>query len=80
MAKFLVHFYTSKCIKMHIGKANTEVLCKDLYVGEWKEEVVTDPSTGKCTRSEYFDGNVMKEKKQDQLYLGDMISANGTHV
>ena len=75
-----LQFGTSKCIKLHIGKPNSEILCKDVYVGEWKDEVVTDPNTGKCTKSEYFNGNVKMEKKQDQLYLGDMVSANGSHV
>ena len=65
---------------MHLRKKKNEILCKDLYVGEWKEEVVTDPSTGQCTRSEYFNGNVKMERKQDQLYLVDMISANFTHL
>ena len=50
---------------MHIGKPNSDTLCKDVYVGEWKEEVVTDSNTGKCRESEYFNGNVKMEKKQD---------------
>ena len=37
-----LQFGTSKCIKMHIGEPNSEILCKDVYVGEWKDEVVTD--------------------------------------
>ena len=75
-----LQFGTSKCIRMHIGKTNSELLCKDLSVGEWKEKIIEDPNTGKCSRSEYFNGNVKMEKKQEQLYLGDIISSNGTHT
>ena len=71
-----LQFGTSKCIRMHIGKTNSELLCKDLSVGEWKENIIEDPHTGKCSRSEYFNGNVKMEKKQEQLYLGDIISSN----
>ena len=60
-----LQFGTSKCIKMHIGKQNSDTLCKDVYVSEWKEEVVTDSNTGKCRKSEYFNGNVKMEKKQN---------------
>ena len=38
-----LQFGTSKCIKMHIGKS--EILCKDLHVGEWKNEMIDDPVT-----------------------------------
>ena len=31
---------------MHIGKDQSETLCKDLYLGEWKNEVVEDPLKG----------------------------------
>ena len=40
-------FGTKKCIKMHIGKSKSDILCKDLHVGGWKEDVLTDPETGK---------------------------------
>ena len=31
-----LQFGTSKCIKMHIGKENSDILCTDVHVGEWK--------------------------------------------
>ena len=56
-----LQFGTSKCIKMHVGKSDSKILCKDLHVGGWKIDVNTDPVTGKCTQREYFNGNeVMK--------------------
>ena len=52
-----LQFGTSKCIKMHVGKSDSKILCKDLHVWGWKIDVNTDPVTGKCTQSEYFNGN-----------------------
>ena len=49
-------------------------------MGGWKTEVVTDPITGLCTQSETFQGNVKMEVKQEQLYLGDLISADGSQT
>ena len=37
-----LQFGAKKCIKMHIGRANSKTLCNDLFVGEWKNEVVSD--------------------------------------
>ena len=45
-----LQFGTAKCIKMHIGKGESNILCKDLHVGGWKVDVITDPTTGKCSR------------------------------
>ena len=48
-----LQFGTNKCIKMHIGKSESDTLCKDLYVGV---DAVTDQVTGKCRSREYFNG------------------------
>jgi hypothetical protein len=74
-----LQFGTTKCIKMHIGKTRSEILCKDLVVGGWKVEVDTDPVTGGSTQSDVFQGNPKMECKSEQLYLGDLIAADGTH-
>ena len=57
-----LQFGTEKCIKMHIGKSNCEILCKDLHVGSWKSDIISDPVTGECSRTEFFNGyEKMKE-------------------
>ena len=63
---------------MHIGKS--DILCKDLHVGGWKVDVVTDPVTGKSTNSEYFNGYEKMKLKQEQTYLGDLLASDGTHT
>ena len=49
-----LQFGTPKCIKMHIGRTKSEILCKDLVVGGWNVEVDTDPVTGVCSQSDIF--------------------------
>ena len=75
-----LQFGSNKCIKMHIGKDKNEILCKDLFVPGWTVDVVTDPTTGTCSQADKFIGKVKMEMKQDQLYLGDIISSSGTHT
>ena len=73
-----LQFGTSKCIKMHIGKS--DILCKDLHVGGWNVDVVTDPVTCKSSNSEYFSGYETMKLKQEQTYLGDLLSSDGTQA
>ena len=75
-----LQFGTEKCIKMHIGKSKCDILCKDLHVGGWKTEIVEDPVTGKCSKSECFNGFEKMKVKEEQTYLGDLISVDGTHT
>ena len=42
-------------------------------------DAVTDHVTGKCTNREYFNGDEKMKVKQEQTYLGDLISSDGTH-
>lgn len=75
-----LQFGTSKCIKMHIGRDKCDILCKDLHVGGWKVEPITDPETGKCSNVEYFNGYEKMEVKEKQTYLGDVLTNDGTHT
>ena len=75
-----LQFGTAKCIKMHIGRGESNILCKDLQVGGWKVDVITDPITGKCSRSESFIGYEKMKIKKEQTYLGDLLSNDGSHT
>ena len=62
-----LQFGTSNCVKMHIRKSNN-ILCKDLYVGGWRVDVVTDPFTSKVSNSESYNGlEKMKVKTEANL-------------
>jgi hypothetical protein len=63
---------------MHIGK--DDILCKDLHVGGWTVDVVTDPVTGQSSNHEYFSGYETMKLKQEQTYLGDLVSSDGTQT
>ena len=65
---------------MHIGKSENDALCKDLHVGGWRIDVIDDAVTGKPKNKEYFYGDEKMELKKEQTYLGDLISADGTHT
>ena len=74
-----LQFWTSKCVKMHIGKSCNELMCKDLFVGGWNVKVETDEVSGKSTRVESYGGLEKMSVKHEQLYLGDIISSDGRH-
>lgn len=74
-----LQFGTAKFVKLHIGKTCNETLCSDLTVGSWKNKVETDDDTGECFQTEYFEGQVKMKVKDEQLYLGDIISSDGKH-
>ena len=75
-----LQFGTSKCIKLHVGRSCNDALCGDTYVDGWNVDVVTDAETGICTQSESFGGSEKMKVKQEQTYLGDVISADGKHT
>ena len=75
-----LQFGCDKCVKMHIGKTNSDILCKDVSVGKWQIDLVKSSDTGKVSKSESFVGEIKMKLKQDQKYLGDVISADGSHA
>ena len=74
-----LQFGTTKCIKLHIGKTCNDTMCRDLFVGGWKVEVETDELTGVSAQREFFAGMEKMKIKEEQMYLGDIISADGSH-
>ena len=75
-----LQFGTTKCFKLHVGKTCNEALCKDLFVGGWKREVIEDSVTGEISQTEEFGGLEKMKVKSEQMYLGDLISADGSHA
>ena len=74
-----LQFGTSKCVKMHVGKTCNPTLCRDLFVDGWNVEVEEDLETRKYFQKETFGGKVQMKVKQEQVYLGDVISEDGKH-
>ena len=42
-----LQFGWDKCVKMHIGKTNSDILSKDVSVGKWRIDLVKSADTGK---------------------------------
>ena len=74
-----LQFGTTKCIKLHIGKTCNETFCKDLFVDGWKIDIVEDTDTGISVQKESFAGPEKMKVKEEQVYLGDVISSDGKH-
>ena len=74
-----LQFGTTKCVKLHVGKTMNKTLCGDLHVDGWKLSVETDSVTGKTYQKEVFTGQEKMAVKDEQLYLGDLVAANGSH-
>ena len=55
-------------------------MCQKWTIGGWKEDVTTDTNTGKCLQNEYFGGQEEMGMKNEQMYLGDIISSDRTHT
>ena len=72
-----LQFGTAKCIKLHVGKTCNETLCKDLFLDDWKLKVERNDDTGEIAQAEYFGGVEKLTQKQEQKYLGDIVSAEG---
>ena len=75
-----LEFGTSKCVKLHVGKTCYDTICQDLFVDGWKVETKADAETGNCVRTEQFGGQERMAVKTEQTYLGDVISADGSHT
>ena len=45
----------------------------------WRLDVVTDHATGLTYQKEIFAGQEKMKMKGEQMYLGDVVSADGKH-
>ena len=75
-----LQFGTTKCFKLHVGKTCNKTICRDLFVDGWKVDLIEDAETGDLQQKESFIGPQKMEEKKEQMYLGDVISADGKHL
>jgi hypothetical protein len=70
-----LQFGTQKCKKIHIGKTQEKHKCQPLFVENWEEKEV---EIGHKTQVEdILDGEEVMEEKENEKYLGDVISNYG---
>ena len=51
-----------------------------LFVDAWKLDIIEDTETGQIGQHESFVGQEKMIMKEEQVYLGDMIAADGKHL
>ena len=69
-----LQFGEKKCHKMHIGKKSE--YCPDLFIDSWKVETLpeTDDKVDK------FIGDFQIEDSDEERYLGDLLTADGSNI
>ena len=75
-----LQFGVSKCKKMHIGKYCEDFKCQNLMVDSWEEVEVKNDETGITQIEDTFVGEELMEEKDDEKYLGDVISNDGRNL
>ena len=74
-----LQFGSQKCKKMHIGKTKEEYKCLPVFVDNWTE-VIEECDGGKMKIKDVCDGEEIMEEKDDERYLGDVISKDGRNI
>ena len=65
---------------MHIGKSVDKYKCQPLFVDKWEETEVEDCENGRIRVEDSCDGEDLMENKNDEKYLGDVISKDGRNI
>jgi hypothetical protein len=72
-----LQFGAEKCKKLHVGHSQEEHKCQDGTVEHWAElEMKNDITELKDT----FAGELIMEGKDEEKYLGDVISKDGRNI
>ena len=75
-----LQFGPQKCKKIHIGKTKEDFKCQPLFVDNWKENTVEECETGTIRIEDVCEGEDVMEEKQEEKYLGDVISRDGRNI
>ena len=69
-----------KCKKLHVGKYCEEFKCQQLFVDTWEEVEVENCDNGEIVTEDCFIGEELLEVKNEEKYLGDVISTDGRNL
>ena len=75
-----LQFGTDKCKKLHIGKKREEYKCGKMLVDKWTELEVRNDVTNETEIEDTFAGEEEMEEKEEEKYLGEMISSDGKNL
>ena len=74
-----LQFGLSKCFKLHVGKYKEKFKCQPVLLDSWTSEEVEDKKTGQIYFQEDYKGKVQIKEVNNEKYLGNKISADGTN-
>ena len=75
-----LQFGVKKCKKLHVGKYCEEFKCQQLFVDTWEEVEVENCDNGEIVTEDCFIGEELLEEKNEEKYLGDVISTDGRNL
>ena len=75
-----LQFGANKCKKMHVGKICQAFKCQTLKVDNWKEVSIVNEETGEEEIKDIIEGEEVMELKEEEKYLGDIISSDGRNI
>ena len=75
-----LQFGVKKCKKLHIGNMDKEYKCQDLSVDKWEEVELINDETGEMEMKDIWTGELNMEEKEEEKYLGDVISTDGRNL
>ena len=75
-----LQFVPQKCKKMHIRKTKEDYKCQPLFVDNWEEKAVEECETGTIQIEDVCEGEDLMEEKEEEKFLGDVISKDGRNI
>ena len=75
-----LQFGTTKCKKMHVGKTKEDFKCLPMSVDKWEEVEVSNENTAKILIEDHHIGQEEMEEKNEEKYLGDILSNDGRNI
>ena len=75
-----LQFGAIKCKKIHVGKQCEIYKCHPLFVDSWEEHEIKNGETGKTDIEDVYLGQELMEEKEEEKYLGDIISKDGRNL
>ena len=75
-----LQFGSDKCKKLHVGKMYDDFKCQTLKVDNWKEVEIKNEETGIDEIEDFVEGEEEMKVKNEEKYLGDVISTDGRNI
>ena len=73
-------FGVDKYKKLHVGKKDVDFKCQDLFIDKWSEVAIKGEYSEEIDYKDVFEGEHTMEQKNEERYLGDLISIDGRNM